>query len=305
MKRLLKEPLLHFLLLGAALFGAYQWMDHGASVRTEKAARAVVITTNQVASLSEAWMRQTQRQPTREELRRLVTEYLKEELLAREARALGLEENDRIIIRHLAQKLEFLVRDTSPLAKPAEADLRRVYDSNPERFQTPARVSFTHVYFIRDSRKDAAAEAKAALAQLSRSPLATRPSDLGGSPMRDAEVLNADEQTLSGQFGKDFARAVFALPPGEWHGPIESAYGFHLVRVSAVERAKPREFAEAKAEALELLRDQRRRGVTDKYFAALLKKYGVVVDENLKPLVGPLSGPIDAPASGAGELGSR
>jgi parvulin-like peptidyl-prolyl isomerase len=305
MKRLLKEPLLHFLLLGAALFGAYRWVNRSAPDQPEKKMRAVVITTNQVAALSEAWTRQMQRPPTQEELRGLVTGYLKEELLARQAREMGLADNDSVIRHRLAQQLEFLVRDTSPLPKPAEADLRRVYESNPERFQTPARVSFTHVYFVRDSRKDAAADARGALAQLSRPPYNARPADVGDLLMRDAEVLNADEQTVSSQFGKDFAREVFAFQPGEWHGPIESAYGFHLVRVSAAEPAKLRQFAEVKPQVLELWRSQQRRGVSEKYYAGLLKKYGLVVDENLKPLIGPLSGPIAAPTNGAEPLGPK
>ena len=115
---------------------------------------------------------------------------------------------------------------------------------------------------------------------------------MGDPLLLDAEVLNADEQTVSGQFGKEFARAVFALQPGAWHGPIESSYGLHLVRVSDAEPAKRREFAEVKAQVLDIWRDQRQREDYEKYFAALLKKYDVVVDEDLKPLVGPLDGPI-------------
>jgi len=300
MKRLLKEPLLHFLLLGALLFGAYGWVNRRAAGQTEREKHAVLLTTNQVASLREAWLRQTQRPPTQEELRGLVAEFLKEGLLAREARAMGLEENDSVIRYRLAQKLESLVRDTSPPGKPTEADLRRLYDSNRQRLQTPARVSFTHLCFLRDSRKDAVAEAKAALAELGRSP-----PDPGRPLMPDAEVLDADEETVAGQFGSAFARAVFALPPGAWHGPIESACGFHLVRVSAVKPAQPLAFAEAKAKLLELWRDQHRRGVTDKYYAALVKKYGVAVDESLAPLLGPLSGPIAAPVGEAVGDGPR
>ena len=292
MKRLLKEPLLHFLVLGALLFGAYAWLNRGASARQGNGAGTVRITTSDVAWLADTWARQRQRPPTREELRGLVTEYLKEELLAREARAMGLDQDDLVVRRRLAQKLEFLVQDTSRLAEPTDEDLRRIYEANLEQFQTRARISFTHVFFNRESRSDAAADAKAALAELSHSPPATRPSDTGDPWLLDAEVLSADEQTVSGQFGTEFARAAFALQPGAWHGPIESAYGLHLVRVSDAEPAKRREFAEVKAQVLDLWRDQRQREDYERYFAALLKKYDVVVDENLKPFVGPLVGPI-------------
>ena len=167
------------------------------------------ITSREVAWLADTWVRQQQRPPTREELRGLVTEYLKEELLAREARAMGLDQDDLIVRRRLAQKLEFLVQDTSRLAEPTNEDLRRIYKANPDHFQSPARVSFTQIYFSRERRHDAAADAKAALAELSHSPAAARPSDMGDPLMLDAEMLNADEQTVSGQFGKDFARDSF------------------------------------------------------------------------------------------------
>ena len=139
-------------MLGALLFGAYAWLNRGASARQENGAGTVRITTSEVAWLADTWARQRQRPPTREELRGLVTEYLKEELLAREARAMGLDEDDLVVRRRLAQKLEFLVQDTSRLAEPTDEDLRRLYDANPDRNSKPRRaVSFTHVFFNRET----------------------------------------------------------------------------------------------------------------------------------------------------------
>jgi hypothetical protein len=276
--------------LGALIFCAYAWLNPGAS--TQQVAGSVRITGQDVAWLADTWVRQQQRPPTREELRGLVTEYLKEELLAQEARAMGLDRDDLIVRRRLAQKLQFVVQDTSDLAQPTDGDLRRIYDANPDRFQIPARVSFTQIYFSRERRHDAAADAKAALVELSHSPSNIRPSDIGDPLMLDAEVLNADVQAVSSEFGSDFARKVFALQPGEWHGPVESAYGLHLVRVSDVEPAKRREFAEVKEQVLDDWREQRQRQDSARYYATLLKKYDVVVDQNLRPLVGPLVGPI-------------
>ena len=305
MKRILKEPLVHFLVLGALLFGAYAWLNRGASARQGNVAGTVRITTNEVAWLSETWARQRQRPPTRDELRGLLTEYLKEELLAREARAMGLDQDDLVVRRRLAQKLEFLVQDTSPLAEPTDEDLRRIYEAHLDQFQTRAHISFTHVFFNRDTRSDAAADAKAALAELSHLPPGARPTGLGDRLPLEAEVVSEDEQSVSGQFGKPFARAVFALPPGAWQGPIESAYGWHLVRVSASEPAKRREFAEVKTQVLRDWRDQRQREDSEKYYAALLKKYDVVVDESVKSLVGPLVGPIAGQVDPSGGEGAR
>ncbi len=290
-------------MLGALIFCAYAWLNPGASA--QQVAGTVRITGRDVAWLADTWVRQQQRPPTREELRGLVTEYLKEQLLAREARSMGLDQDDLIVRRRLAQKLEFLVEDTPQQAEPTEQDLLRIYKASPDQFQSAARVSFTQIYFSRERRHDAAGDAKAALAELSHSTTAARATDIGDPLMLDAEILNADEQTVSGQFGSDFARTVFALQPGAWHGPIESAYGLHLVRVSGFEPAKLREFAEVRTQVLDNWREQQQREDSEKYFATLLKKYDVVVDANLKPLVGPLVGPVAGQVDASGGEGIR
>lgn len=283
--KFLKEPLLHFVVLGALLFGAYAWMNRGAVSSRES--RQVRVGEGDVRWLVETWSRQWQRQPTREELRGLVTDFLKEELLAREARAMGLDENDTIVRRRLAQKVQFLVEDTSRLAEPTDDDLRKFYAAHPERFQTDARISFTQVFFSREKRKDAAADAKAALVELARG--GVNAVELGDALLMDAELHDADPLAVSGQFGREFSDSVFALKPGAWSGPIVSGYGLHLVRVSELKPGRQREFAEVKAPVLERWREQRQREDNEKYFASLLKKYDVVLDESVKPLVGQLS----------------
>ena len=297
MKRLLKEPLLHFLVLGTLLFAVYSWLNRS-SPNNKNTAGTVRITSNEIAWLKETWSRQWQREPSRDELRGLVTDFLKEELLSREARALGLDQNDTIVRRRLAQKLEFLVKDTSTLAEPTEEDLRRFYEANPERFQTDARISFTQVFFSREKRAAAGTDAKAALSELAGGANAA---DVGDRILVDSDFVDTDMQSVAGQFGREFANAVFALKPGGWTGPIESGYGLHLVRVSEVKPGKRRAFSEVKTQVLEYWREQRQRQDNEKYFASLLKKYDVVVDENLKPLIGPFDEPIAAPINGPGE----
>lgn len=284
MKRVLKEPLLHFLLLGALLFGAFTWLHRGENgSRPEQQVR---ISENDVKWLAETWTRQWQRPPTRDELRGLVTDFLKEELLSREARQMGLEENDTVVRRRLAQKLEFLMEDASRLAEPTEDDLYKFYAAHPEQFQAESRISFTQVFFSREKRKDAAADAREALTKLTAG--TARSTDLGDPTLIDAELRDADTQAIASQFGSEFAKSVQRLKPGTWNGPIESGYGLHLVRVSELKPGRLLEFAEVKTQALERWRDQRQSEENEKYFTGLLKKYDVVVDENVKPLVGQL-----------------
>jgi PPIC-type PPIASE domain len=288
MKRWLNEPLVHFLVLGALLFGVYAWLHRGESGGWESAAGPVRITAIEISYLTQTWERLQQREPTREELHALAAGYLKEELLGREAREMGLEQNDPIIRRRLAQKVEFIVKDTSRLATPTDDDLRRVYEANKKSFRTPARVSFAHVFFNPEIRRDAAADAQAALAALSSG--TANIGNIGDPFPLDAEVRDDILQTVAERFGGQFAGAVFALAPGGWHGPIASSFGLHLVRVTEVKPARQREFSEVEPQVRERWRDEQQREASEQHYASLLKKYGVVVDDSVKPLIGPLDG---------------
>jgi len=288
MRRWFKEPLLHFLVLGASLFGVYAWLHHGDSGSWDNGAGPVRITATEVSYLTQTWERLQQREPTREELHALVAGYLKEELLGREARAMGLEQNDPIIRRRLAQKVEFIVKDTSRLTEPTADDLHRFYQANMERFQSPARMSFTHVFFDPERRQDAAADAKAALTALSRGAAAV--GDIGDPFPIDAEVRDDVMQSLTARFGDRFAKAVFALKPGAWHGPIASSFGLHLVRLTHAKPVRQLSFSEVEPRVRGRWHDEHQREANEQYFESLLRKYEVVVDESVKPLIGPLSG---------------
>ena len=287
MKRWLGEPLVHFLAIGSLLFGVYAWLHRGDSSSSDNGAGPVRITATEISYLTQTWERLQQRAPTREELHALVAGYLKEELLGREARELGLDQNDPIIRRRLAQKVEFLVNDTAGLAEPTDDDLRRLYEANRESFHTAARVSFIHVYFNPETRRNAAGDAKAALAALSTgAPVASF-----GDPIPiDAEVRDDNLQTVAEQFGDPFANAVFALRPGAWQGPIASSFGLHLVRVTEAKTTRPLEFSEVELQLRERWRDEHQRGANVQHYENLQKKYGVVLDESVKPLVGSLDG---------------
>lgn len=294
--RLLKEPLLHFLVIGTALFGMYTWKNRGAG-ETNPVIQ-VRISEGDVLWLMKTWTQQWHREPTCEELCGLVTEFLKEELLAREAREMGLDENDTIVRRRLAQKLEFLILDTSRFAEPTDDDLRRFYEKNLESFRDASKISFTHIYFNCDQRTDAEVDAKVALAELSHSNAPAKITDMGDRLLIDSEFQNVDEQTVSVQFGKDFAHTVFTIKQGEWQGPIESSYGLHLVRVSEMKPFRQRELAEVRTRVLDLWREQRQHEDKERYFTGLLKKYNVVIDERVKPLIGSLIWPLNSSPTG-------
>ena len=276
MKRWLKEPLLHFLIVGGLLFAAYAWLNRGGGGDTP---RVVRITAAEVDWLQTMWTRQWQRPPSKSELRGIVTDYLKEELLAREARELGLDDNDTVVRRRLAQKLTFLVQDTARLAEVEEDELRRHYDDNREFYQSPALISFTQIFFKTEAAARQGVEA-----------LRTRSAtELGDPSLLERDYARTDEQSVASLFGRQFAARVFALQAGHWHGPLASPYGFHLVRISERQAARARPFDEVREQVLDAWHRAQQDKASRQFFAALLKKYNVVVEANIKPLIGPLA----------------
>lgn len=272
----LREPLVHFVAAGAVLFAAYAWLDRG----RREAPAAIRVTAAEVEWLAGIWARQWQRRPDEEQLRGIVADYVKEQLLAREALKLGLDVDDTVVRRRLAQKMQFLVEDTIRIAEPSEEELRAFYAADAARYATPPRVSFTHILF----RAEAAA--RQGLVDLAKK----SPVELGEPTMLPVEYAGADEREVAAALGPDFASRVFGLEPGAWHGPVPSAYGYHLVRVDERVSAQPRPFEEVREGVAEQWRHAERTKAEVQLFAALLAKYELDVDAEVAPLVLPLVG---------------
>jgi hypothetical protein len=293
LRRLINEPLLHFLVIGAALFAAYAFVNRGGN---EPAVRQVRVGEGDVRWLRDSFLQQSQREPTPEELRALVRDFVKETLLAREAQELGLDQDDIVVRRRLAQKMTFLIQDTARRSEPSEEELRKLYDAWPQptaaevrSLFTRPRISFTHILVSREHSAAAAAAAREALQDLTRPDAAGR-----GPPHSDrgeAEIRDADERAVANQFGTKFAAAVFGLAPGAWQGPIEASDGLHLVRVSEIVPAQRRPFAEVREQVLERWYEQRQIADEERHFAELLTKYRLVPDPSVKALVDPLIAP--------------
>jgi hypothetical protein len=211
-----------------------------------------------------------------------VTDLVNEELLAREAEAMGLGEDDGIIRRRLAQKLKFLVEDTARIADPDDDALRSFFDENAARFAESPRLSFSQVYFNTGSRKDAALDAAAALAALNSG---AKPEELGDRFLLGTEMSDADRQAVSNVFGDQFANALSTVEPGVWSGPLQSGYGMHLVLITAKEAGRAPAFETVRDKVLaEWRRDSEQKTARD-YLARLREKYGVELDESVKGLL--------------------
>ena len=312
--QLLKEPLLHFLVIGALLFAAYAWLNRdGGGAGTPQ----VRLAASDVSWLKETFALERQRQPDESELRGLVRDFVKETLFARQAQELGLDKDDIVVRRRLAQKMTFLLQDNSRRAAPSDDDLHRLYEAQrsqapsnqvpsnqaqsnqagPPTLFTRPRISFTHIFFNRDQRADAAADARQALQQLSRpdAPAA----DLGDRVAIKSEFHNVDERAVANQLGAKFAAKIFELAPGSWQGPIESSQGLHLVRISERAPGELRPFDQVRDQLIEMWQAQSQRESEERAFVELLKRYQVAPDESVKSLVAPLIDAQQAAPKGA------
>ncbi len=163
---------------------------------------------------------------------------MSEELLAREAREMGLDRNDTIVRRRLAQKLKFLVEDTSGLIEPKEAELRQFYETNAARFRAGRGCLSRKSSSTRRCARTPSRMRRRRLAELQASGDTDPAATVGDRLLFDAEIRDADEQAVSSMFGPEFARAVFALSPGRWSEPVKSGYGLHLVSIAYTSAAK-------------------------------------------------------------------
>jgi hypothetical protein len=275
-RRLVGEPLAHFVLAGALLFTAY-----GFAGSDRPANDRIVVGSADIESLAGEWRRQWGRAPTRDELDKLVQSYVREQVLYREALELGLDRNDTIVRRRMLQKMEFLGEAAAADDEPAAAELERFFLAGAERYRIPAQASFTHVYFSRDRRGERATEdARAALSAL-RSPANGNDSasHLGDPFLLGAEHGAETRQSLEAAFGVSFARTVFEGELGAWQGPVESAYGFHLVRVVERTEARLPALDEVRAQVLADWRQARRRDARGDLYSRLRGRYEVEVDE--------------------------
>jgi peptidyl-prolyl cis-trans isomerase C len=231
--RILREPLVHFLLLGCALFAVYNYMYRG-RVGVEPS-RQIALTLDDLHQVNISFRSQWRRQPTEDEFKAMVEDKIQEEILYREGLALGLDKDDTIVKRRLAQKIQFLAEDVAAAHEPTPIELKAWFAKNSQVFALPGRITFRHVYFSPDTRgSHAHDDAVDALAKVAGEPEDSKAPGLKADRfMFQAYYGDRSSAQLAKEFGPQFAQAVFKVEPGSWQGPIESGYGWHLVFVES------------------------------------------------------------------------
>lgn len=234
MKRFVREPLLHFLLLGALLFAVYSYTAGGRPGM--ESSKQIRLTVDDLAQMALLFQSQWRREPTPEEFSRLVENKVQGEVLYREGLAMGLDKDDEIVKRRMAQKMQFLAEDVAAAHEPTSEELKSWFEKNRDRFALPSRVSFRHLYFSPDRRgAHARDDAAAALARLAHEPEDSRlAATLADRFMFQDYYRDRAPDYVGKEFGPQFAVAVTKLAPGSWQGPIESGFGWHVVFVDTV-----------------------------------------------------------------------
>jgi PPIC-type PPIASE domain len=284
LKSLLREPLVHFLLLGAALFALDAWLRPTAATAANT---EIVVSEARIRNLAQNFRRTWQRPPTREELDGLVESHVREEVLYREALALGLDRDDTIIRRRLQQKIEFISEEAAALAKPTDEELNAYLKANADAFRVEPRATFSQVYL--DPRKRSStleADAKRLLAALNGGSASPDPAQLGDRLMMlEHRYEGGAKAEVARLFGNDFADALVKQPVGKWVGPIASGYGVHLVKVESLAAGGTPALDEVRPLVEREWANVRRQEVGKAFYERLRAKYAIKVQmpEAAKP----------------------
>jgi peptidyl-prolyl cis-trans isomerase C len=234
--KLLREPLVHFMVAGALVFAFSLWRGEAA----DPASRMITITESQVTRLAASWEQSWRRPPTPAELDALVRDSVKEEVYVREAQKLGLDQDDPIIRRRLRAKMEFLATAEVENAIPTDATLSALLAKDPARYANDPVLSFDQHYLGTDT-PETRAQAANVLARLSHG------ETVSAVPISLPVTLkDAPKSRIAQTFGDNFASALLSLTTGRWSGPVASGYGLHLVRIRSVSAPKPPGLAEAR-----------------------------------------------------------
>jgi hypothetical protein len=275
MKRILREPLLHFLLLGAVIFAAYSLVAQ----RRGNEPGSIVISAAQVAAIELGFTRTWHRPPSRVELEGLIRDRVREEVYYREAMALGLDKDDTIIRRRLRQKLEFLTDDVVAETQPTDAELNAYLTAHPDSFRLQRDFTFSHVYLNPAKHgENLARDTAAVLARLNQAGGKADASALGDSFLLGYTFAAAPGSEIAAQFGPQFAARLGQLPPGQWQGPIESGYGVHLVFVSDRTEGRVPRLDEVRDAVAREWDNARRLAANNSLYEDMLKRYAVTIE---------------------------
>jgi peptidyl-prolyl cis-trans isomerase C len=276
-KRWLREPLLHFLLLGVVLFAAYAYLQRGRG--GVESSKQIALSLDDLQTMDTYFVSQWHRQPTPAEFQAMVEDKVREEVLYREALEMGLDKDDTIVKRRMAQKMQFLAEDVTAAHEPSTAELKTWFEKNSSKFALPSRYSFRHLYFSPDKRgKNAQGDAAKALAKIGGQPEDSKLAVSLADPFMFQDYYgDRAPEALAKEFGPQFVVALEKLKPGSWQGPIESGYGWHLVYVDTVVPGRIPAFDEMEPDVKTAWLGEQKQQAWQKAYQQMRAKYAVLL----------------------------
>jgi hypothetical protein len=272
LKVLWKEPLLHFLLIGAVLFTVFELRQEEGSAATNQ----ILVDAGRIEQLVARFARSRLRPPTDIELAALIEGHIREEVYYRQALAMGLDQDDPVLRQRMRQKLEFLLEDLAAEATPSDEQLNQFMQRHPDKFRQEPRLSFIQVFLNPDTRPDLETDAIHLLTRLNNG---ASPETEGDRTLLAPEFFEATEHDITRLFGDAFAQQIVLLEPGGWTGPIFSAYGGHLIKVNAKQEGRFPELAEARKQVERDYMGERRQELKDITYRKLREGYEIIVEE--------------------------
>jgi hypothetical protein len=275
---LAREPLIQFLLIGACIYGAYAWVGAPDEDATDN---TIIVDAARMESFIGQWQKRWNRPPTRQELDGVINAFVREDILYRAALEMGLDQDDPITRRRMAQKLEFLTNDIALFKEPVPGELEQYFEDNQALYREPDLITFSQVFFNPDERDESTLDdAAEMLAQLEAAG-EPDPETLGAGDrfMLQNYFLAASEFEVRRQLGTGFADSVMQLEPGRWHGPVLSGYGVHLVYVYQLAEAPAPVFENVQPQVLENWQTEQQEDFNKAFFESLKSRYEIVIDE--------------------------
>ena len=276
LKKWLREPLVHFLLIGGVLFLLYGLQNEGFDNQDKR----IVFSKADISRLVLRWEKQRLRPPTQAELKSLIEQQIREQVMYREALLMGLDQNDGIVRRRLAQKIEFISADLAAMVEPSEDDLTNYLVVHPTLFEIPGHISFVQVYFNTDQRGEQAEKDIQRLLTTKEQTGSEIDINKSGDPfMLAKEHRQLTEYDVAQLFGKDFARKLFTLAPGDWQGPVQSSFGLHLVRIDNKTTSSQAELKTVRIKVRNEWMNQQRRTANEAFYQSLRQQYEIVIED--------------------------
>lgn len=279
-KSLFRDPFVHFIILGSVVFTVFSSVNND-----DTEGKTIVVSTMDVARLVSQWQTQYSRPPTKEQTAAIVDQFVQQEILYREARKLNLGEDDVIIRRRMVQKYQFLSEDMLEVPVPTDAQLSAFFEANKTRYIISPKTSFYHIYFGEDFNRGSDELLKAedkALRTISKlnssSAEENQWRDYGDAFMLQREYAARSDQDIAELFGRAFSASLGRQVENQWVGPIQSAYGWHAVKIVGRTALHQQSLAAIKDDVFADYAADERRRVSAEFYQKTKNQYTVVLD---------------------------